>query len=214
LSESIPGGRDSKQPGFAQGQRAPDAESSTADANLDRWLTATRAWIAEGGTYRVRPNISTAACLCTAAFFFPALLILLALAFGDGFLLVAGVVIALLPIGGIGLLIAYRRNTCLYLSREDVGRTGLRGSTVARCPRGNLGGIRVKRGSYGSWFGTASEPEGTWDDNVMYVVDRQGRPAFKVTLNVWTPDQVQLLARLVEQPQTQSDRIQSFGRWT
>jgi hypothetical protein len=139
-----------------------------------------------------------ATCLCVLAIFFPGLLILLGLAFGDFFLTIAGVILALVPVGGIAFLIAYRRNASLYLSQQEIGRTGLRGTTVARCLRSKLGGVRLKRGSYDSWWGTSSEPEGTWDDNVMYVVDLGGRLAFKVTLQVWTPDQVRLLARLAQ----------------
>jgi hypothetical protein len=41
-------------------------------------------------------------------------------------------------------------------------------------------------------------PYGTWDDNVMYVLDRGGGVVFKVTLHVWTPQQVGLLAKLAQ----------------
>jgi len=174
------------------------ANRRRATVPLDRWVTDTRAWIAKGGSYRLSPNISTAACLCVLVIFFAGVLILLGLALGDAFLTVAGVIVALAPIAGIAFLFAYRRNASLYVNQREIGRTGLRGTTVARCLRNELGGIRLKVGSYDSWWGTRSDPSGTWDDNVMYVLYGDGRIAFKVTLQVWTAQQVTLLARLAQ----------------
>ena len=190
------GERDPDLPGFALPQHSQETRSTNDDADLDRWVTETRAWIAKGGTYRFRPNISTAACLCVLVIFFPGLLILLGLAFGDAFLTGAGVIVALVPVAGIAFLFAYRRNASLYVNQQEIGRTGLRGTTVAHCLRNDFGGIRLKMGSYDRWWGSTTEPEGTWDDNVMYVLHRDGRISFKVTLQVWTPDQATLLARL------------------
>ena len=164
----------------------------------DQWLTQTQAWIQAGGTYRVRPAIAPAVALCALGLFFPALVILLGLAFSDLFLVFAAGFIALVPLAVIVLLIVYRRNACLYVDKTGIGRIGLRGSVVALCPRTGLGSIRIQKGSYEAWLGDALHPHGTWDDNVMYVLDHRGKEVFRVTLHVWTPRQVELLSRLAQ----------------
>jgi hypothetical protein len=164
----------------------------------DQWLTEMRAWIRAGGTYRVRPAIGPAVALCVLALFFPALVILLGLAFSDQSLSIEVAIVGLVPVGGIVLLIVYRRNACLYVDSREIGRAGLMGSTVARCPRAELGAVRIRKGSYEAWIGKPLMPYGTWDDNVMYVLDRGGGVVFKVTLHVWTAQQVGLLAKLAQ----------------
>ena len=164
----------------------------------DQWLTQMRAWIRAGGTYRVRPAIGPAVALCSLALFFPALVILLGLAFSDRVLTIEAAIVGLVPVGGIVLLILYRRSATLYINNREIGRTGLIGSTIARCPRAVLGAVRIRKGSYEAWTGDDLRPYGTWDDNAMYVLDRSGGVVFKLTLHVWTPEQVGLLAKLAE----------------
>jgi hypothetical protein len=168
----------------------------------DQWLTEMRAWIRAGGTYRVRAAIGPAVALCVLALFFPGLVILLGLAFSDPSLSIEAEIVGLMPLGGIAFLILYRRKASLYLDNHEIGRTGLTGSTVARCPRAELGSVRIRKGSYEAWIGDALRPYGTpygeWDDNVMYVLDRSGGVVFKVTLHVWTPEEVGLLAKLAQ----------------
>jgi hypothetical protein len=164
----------------------------------DQWLTEMRAWIRAGGTYRVRPAMGPAVALCALALFFPALVILLGLAFSDPSLSIEAAIVGLVPVGAIVLLIVYQRTAGLYVDSREIGRTGLMGSTVARCPRAELGAVRIRKGSYDAWIGGALLPYGTWDDNVMYVLDRSGGLVFKVTLHVWTPEQVGLLAKLAQ----------------
>jgi hypothetical protein len=164
----------------------------------DQWLTEMQAWIRAGGVYRVRPAIGPAVALCALTLFFPALVILLGLAFSDPSLSIEAAIVGLVPVGGIVLLIVYRRTASLYVDSREIGRTGLMGSAVARCPRAELGAVRIRKGSYDAWIGNALRPYGTWDDNVMYVLDRGDGVVFKVTLHVWTPEQVRLLAKLAQ----------------
>lgn len=58
--------------------------------------------------------------------------------------------------------------------------------------------FRYAKGSYEAWLGRALRPYGTFDDNVMYVLDKRGGVVFKVTLHVWSPYQVELLGRLAQ----------------
>lgn len=145
----------------------------------------------------MRPAIAPAVAVSALALFFPALVVLLGLAFSDLFMVFAAVVIALVPAGAIVFLLLYRRTACLYVNSQEIGRIGFRGSIVARCSRSQLGAVRIQKGSYAAWLGDSEYPRGTWDDNVMYVLDRRGRVVFKVTLHVWTLGQVELLSRLV-----------------
>ncbi|HET7339290.1 MAG TPA: hypothetical protein VFK22_07060 [Candidatus Dormibacteraeota bacterium] len=164
----------------------------------DQWLSEMRAWIRAGGTYRLRPAIGPAVSLCVLALFFPALIVLLSLAFSDLALGIEAAIVGLVPIGGVALLIAYRQRASLYVDSHEIGRTGLRGSTIARCPRDGLGAVQIRKGSYEAWLGSALRPYGTFDDNVMYVLDKRGGVVFKVTLHVWSPYQVELLGRLAQ----------------
>jgi hypothetical protein len=164
----------------------------------DQWLTEMRGWIRAGGTYRLRPAIGPAVALCALALFFPALVILLGLAFSDPSLSVEAAIVGLVPIGGIVLLIVYRRRASLYVDSREIGRTGLMGSTVARCPRAQLGAVLIRKGSYEAWIGNALLPYGTWDDNAMYVLDRNGGVVFEVTLHVWAPEQAGLIGKLAQ----------------
>jgi hypothetical protein len=174
------------------------AEAMPEPLTEDQWLTEMRAWIRAGGTYRQRPAIGPAVALCALALFFPAVVILLGLAFSDPSLSIEAAIVGLVPVGGIVLLIVYRRTASLYVDSREIGRTGLMATTVARCPRAELGAVRIRKGSYDAWIGGALRPYGTWDDNVMYVLDRSGGVVFKVTLHVWTPEQVGLLAKLAQ----------------
>ena len=143
-----------KQYPLPVGARAAAHAAIVADeSGAGQWnasIAGHRAAVAAGDEYVCKPDragIAIALVCILFLMFVPASLAGLSVnpAVG-GFLFLAGAIV--LPVLGFLGLLRVRRNSCLFVNREIVGRRDWRGRTVAAAPRTMVTSVDIQQGSW------------------------------------------------------------------
>jgi hypothetical protein len=170
-------------------------------SELAEWGAAQRAWVDSGHRYTVHPSTQTVV-EAILVLLFTGLLMGGASLIGNsskpslwGYLFIAFFTLG--PTLGIGLLLQYRVRAGIFIDPEGVGRLNLLGNTSVTCPRASVAHVSIHRGSYKEWTRPII---GGPDDNVMWLMLRDGQVAMRTKMYFWTARELELLAAVLGVP--------------